>query len=240
MCTRAKMITNDIKIDTKSSNEPRFPLPKIPEGWDTKPKTLGFFNVHTHSYFDRDEASSSLQKSVRRGYLDEAIQWGLEQFWAGPKAVVTNVWNRLLIMTVEDIGPADPYAIFYVNYCLNDKHNYLSLCRAISYLTMTKKTRVDDWSVNTYLSLGYNKREIPLKSDYPFNLQYDAFNSVIKALKAKDVDQCIRMIVILLLRRDKKTYWSAFQSVVNDNYFNLLVNIAKPFATGNKNEYILF
>jgi len=90
----------------------RCELPEIPEGWDRlKNPELNRF-AKTYNYFKSDEVSSAFQKSVRRGE-SEAIQWALELYWTGPWHR-TNIWNRILVVSVEDIGLACPSLITYL------------------------------------------------------------------------------------------------------------------------------
>lgn len=255
MCTRMKLLemdTKGIKVEgmayipdvtdvtnvtnipdikqrqiTSANNELRDPLPVIPLDFDRQRQSNGYFNVKTYSYFKRDEASSSMQKAIRRGYVNEAIQWGLEQFWSGASKVVSNVWNRLLIISVEDVGPADPYAIVYVSQCLKDKFNYLSLCRAIAYLALTQKTRVNDWAVNVYLT--YYRGQNIVSTD-----------SLTEALKNKDASKCIGILTSLALQNDYKTFWGYIAVFVNDTYLSTLRAASKPFTGKDKIEHILF
>lgn len=52
-----------------------------------------------------DEAASALQKSIRRGQEDDAVYWALELADSGYTAYV---WRRLLVITSEDVGLAEP------------------------------------------------------------------------------------------------------------------------------------
>ena len=68
-------------------------------------------------YFICHEASSALQKAVRR-CEEEAIQWGLENFWTG-KSWRTNVMKRMLVICSEDIGPANLSLILLIEDILD-------------------------------------------------------------------------------------------------------------------------
>lgn len=50
-----------------------------------------------------DEATSSMQKCIRRGLEDDAVYWALQLFQRYPHYV----WRRLTVVAVEDIGMAD-------------------------------------------------------------------------------------------------------------------------------------
>jgi len=116
-------------------------LPFIKENYDAS-LLKGLFGTTTYSGFKTDEAKSAMQKCIRRG-LKESLQWGFEMFW-GNKACRTNVWNRLYTICFEDIGPANPYCIFYVSSCRKENTDS-SFGAAIKYLTQCKKSRVSDW-----------------------------------------------------------------------------------------------
>ena len=60
--------------------------------------------VKGHSLF---EVSSAFQKSIRRGDELQAIYWALELYKSN---YAEYAWKRLLLMTGEDIGLADPQA----------------------------------------------------------------------------------------------------------------------------------
>jgi len=64
---------------------------------------------HTLHFYSIDEVLSALQKAVRRGHARNAAFWAGELHVSGLTAIAT---KRLLIMTVEDVGIASPYAPF--------------------------------------------------------------------------------------------------------------------------------
>lgn len=60
----------------------------------------------TRRGFPFDEAASSLQKCLRRGQEEDALYWALELDESG---FTGYVWRRLLVITSEDIGLAEPH-----------------------------------------------------------------------------------------------------------------------------------
>lgn len=52
-----------------------------------------------------EEVSSALQKSIRRGFADDALYWAVELDLAG---FPEYVWKRLRIIASEDVGAAAP------------------------------------------------------------------------------------------------------------------------------------
>ena len=92
----------------------RYRLPEAPFGWNTieKPENNMLNTMRGYHYFLCHEASSAMQKAVRR-CNDEALQWSINNFWTG-KSWRTNVMKRCLIICSEDIGPANLSLILLV------------------------------------------------------------------------------------------------------------------------------
>ncbi len=70
-----------------------------------KEKSKAKDQVLTKNDYDAFECMSALQKSIRRGLEAEAMFWALELEGLNPSWL----WKRLMIITTEDIGPADPH-----------------------------------------------------------------------------------------------------------------------------------
>lgn len=106
-----------------------------------------------------DVAASALQKEIRRGNEEEALYWAQEIEGGG---YANYLWKRLVLISYEDIGIANPLASVYVETArqhywefLNKhkKHSGLFLCAAVSYLARSLKTRRADHLVSiTYLT----------------------------------------------------------------------------------------
>src|SRR5437764_296941 len=99
----------------------RYPVPKIPENWD--PNTQTGLKVKTYSYFEYDEVSSALNKAIRRSQDYEALQFAIEGYLTNDHCK-TNIWNRLLTVSLEDVGLADPNAVSIV-YNLKNKRYFI-------------------------------------------------------------------------------------------------------------------
>lgn len=98
-------------------------------------------------------ASSSLQKSIRRGRAEEGVYWALEMSLGDVKACITNTWNRLQIISVEDVGQADPLAPLFVLMMRSAFGSYPAkqyICMAAEYLARAPKSRINDWCIYTY------------------------------------------------------------------------------------------
>ena len=57
-------------------------------------------NATTKNGFAADEIISCLQKSIRRGMVEEACQYAYELYTSGP-ALLEKVWHRLLWKTSD-------------------------------------------------------------------------------------------------------------------------------------------
>src|SRR3972149_3112598 len=129
-------------------------LPVIIKDWnpiENKEKfNSGGMAMKTYNYFDPADVSSAYQKAVRRGFNSDAIQWALELFWTNRNRR-TNIWNRSLVISVEDIGPANPLAILQVLYLYEHYPEDPNAIATVSLiLAQSKKSRVNDWAACIY------------------------------------------------------------------------------------------
>nr|QBK93353.1 MAG: uncharacterized protein LCPAC404_00570 [Pithovirus LCPAC404] len=133
----------------------RYPLPLLEEKFDSlnQGKRRSVFTIKTLHGFEFSEASSALQKSIRRGHWKDALQWAVEMSMV-PIAGKSNAWNRLFVVSVEDVGPADVKQFMIVKALyelyLEDKDNPLYAVTAAVSLAKAKKTRVSDWAIHVY------------------------------------------------------------------------------------------
>jgi hypothetical protein len=191
----------------------RYPLPPIP----AQPNTAGLRGL-TYSGFRFDEVSSAAQKSVRRGQKEEAIQWFLELFWSGTAATRTNIWNRALVMAVEDIGPSEPLMILKIwhLYC-NHSEDPCALATAAWLLASASwKTRINDAAMRLNSEL-----ETPSEADKlgtPKALQ----QKLESALQRKDVRESLFYAKALFNtsqevtdQRFKKAQWLVWTALEN-------------------------
>lgn len=70
------------------------------------------YRLRTNNDYYLDEVVSSLTKEIRRGNEDAALYWALEMVDGG---YANYFWNRLGVITAEEVGLADPIAIAIVN-----------------------------------------------------------------------------------------------------------------------------
>ena len=136
---------------------------------------LSLFKLQTGSGYPFDEVASALQKSIRRGLEEEAMYWAVELEVRHPDYL----WKRLQIISVEDIGIADPQAVLYVaemrrlyqelkkEYDKEPKKKSrsfrMALANAILSMCRAEKSRIGD----EFQIVIYGRREAGWKLDVP-------------------------------------------------------------------------
>lgn len=136
---------------------------------------LSLFPRQTENGYPFDEVASALQKTIRRGLEEEAMYWAIEMESKFPDYL----WKRLQIISVEDIGIADPQVVLYVAEMRRlyqeikkefDKEPgrksrsfRMALSNAILALCRAKKTRIGD----EFQIVIYGRREAGWKLEAP-------------------------------------------------------------------------
>lgn len=128
--------------------------------------------TQTRNGLNGDEVISALQKSIRRGLVEEACKFAYEMYITSPQ-MEDKLWRRLLTITVEDIGMGDPNAAILVNnlnqmrlqfdYADGDRPIYF--IHAIRYLCACEKDRSSDLLKNIVIK-GFAMGEVPEIPDY--------------------------------------------------------------------------
>ena len=112
-------------------------------------------NIKTRNGFSGDEMISMLQKSIRRGIVDDALRAAYEMYITSPQ-FEEKLWRRLQIISIEDVGFGDPFAPVYVRM-MNEmrKDTIYADCdrpfffmQAIRYLCKCPKDRSTDYYNN--------------------------------------------------------------------------------------------
>jgi replication-associated recombination protein RarA len=122
--------------------------------------------IKTRKNYDFYECSSAFQKSIRRGETEQALFFGWELYASGYSKYC---WKRLLIITSEDIGLAEPHAINTVMNLhkaweiiaeSNLEEAGMPFIQAILYLSNCQKSRlIDEYKI--YLMKSDVLHEIP-------------------------------------------------------------------------------
>jgi len=136
--------------------------------------------ILTINGYDLFEVVSAFQKEIRRCNEMDAMYWGVELYNSG---FIPYAWKRMIIMSTEDIGLANPMATVVINSLYwqykklseskNDrkKQNRLPYVQAILYLTNSPKSRHTDWALNYHFDSHHfvdsEKKEIP---DYAIDI----------------------------------------------------------------------
>ena len=118
-----------------------------------------------------DEVISALQKSLRRGLLDNALLLGWEMYLTSPE-LEDKLWSRLCVIAVEDIGLGTPQAPVLIETLFQQHRRYdrptgdrfLFAAHAIRVLATSPKDRTSDDMVNWAkhsVALGERLPEIP-------------------------------------------------------------------------------
>ena len=71
-------------------------------------------DVKTYHGLPADQVISALQKEIRRGHTENAVLLGYEMVITSP-ALEDYLWQRLMVISVEDIGFGDPNAAILLN-----------------------------------------------------------------------------------------------------------------------------
>lgn len=112
----------------------------------------------TYSGYELDVMKSGLQKYVRRGEVWKALCCGFE-LWrmeeVGGRAAVSNLYNRVAVISVEDVGPANlPLVIQVVRLVNEENRDPATLAAMIQLLAQSPKTRL-----MSHISYAYRNPE---------------------------------------------------------------------------------
>lgn len=125
----------------------------------------------TEHGFAADEVISALQKSIRRGLVDNALLIGWEMYVTSPE-LEEMLWSRLCVISVEDVGLGNPDAPVLIDtlYGMHQRYprpqhdRFLFAAHAIRVMASGKKDRTTDDMVNWAkhaIGLGERLPEIP-------------------------------------------------------------------------------
>ncbi len=196
-------------------NVDRYPLPIIPLGWNPLSNfNQGTMRSMTWSYFSSDEVSSAAQKAVRRGFYEDAIQWFLELFWTN-RLRQTNIWNRALVMSLEDIGPTAPLVALKIFYLYqHHPEDPWAIATAAYILALAPKCRANDWAL-----LLYHSMDKEIINGSPMEIK----SQLIASLNSKDMRLILYLICCLFYTQEKIIgkyknaqwlVWEAFDEII--------------------------
>lgn len=130
----------------------------------------------TRNGIPADEVISALQKSIRRGLHEQAIEFAYEMYITSPQ-LEEKMWRRLLTISVEDIGFGDTNAPVLVHHLFEMRKNFayadgdrpMFFMYAIRYLCQCPKDRSTDCLKNIVMNKfahGY----VPEIPDYALDM----------------------------------------------------------------------
>ena len=133
---------------------------------NSKKLSTVYRNVKSLNGFDFDILKSALQKYIRRGDYIRGVNIACEidmfRFFPGGKGEITNFYNRLRVITLEDIGLGCPEVLFLVdtyliNYLVCEKDELsIDLINCIKQLCLVPHSRFYSHVKCYYLN---NKKE---------------------------------------------------------------------------------
>lgn len=111
--------------------------------------------VKTYHGLPADQVISALQKEIRRGHTENAVLLAYEMVITSP-ALEDYLWQRLMIISVEDIGFGDPQAPLLLNALCQMLRSFdrsvaerkLFAVHAVRYLCGCPKDRSSDEMLN--------------------------------------------------------------------------------------------
>ena len=128
-------------------------------------------DVKTVNGLAADQVISALQKEIRRGNTENAVLLAYEMVITSP-AMEDYLWQRLLVISVEDIGFGNPIAPVIINSLYQMLQTFdrtlgerkLFAVHAVRYLSTSQKDRSSDEMINWVLlasERGEVRAEIP-------------------------------------------------------------------------------
>jgi replication-associated recombination protein RarA len=133
--------------------------------------------VQTIHDLPADEVISTLQKSIRRGLEENAALCAYEMAYTSPE-MERKLWDRLCIISVEDIGFGDPQAPLIVQtlwemsnrFGRHEGDRYTFAIHAARYLATRQKDRSSDEMHNWLRHVVENEGVRPEIPDYALDM----------------------------------------------------------------------
>lgn len=118
-----------------------------------------FRQERSYNGYSVGDLKSWLQKAIRRGSEDEAVWAAVELYTLPKQSVVTNLFNRLRIISMEDIGVANPSAV----KCVGEILASLETAKGKPKLPVTAEGVMKVAKLTAYLA---KSKHLRLCSDY--------------------------------------------------------------------------
>ncbi len=133
--------------------------------------------VRTRHDLPADEVISALQKEIRRGNSENAALLAYEMATTSPE-MEAKLWQRLLAISVEDIGLGDTHAptLIHTLYQMRqvpgftDGERRLFAIHAVRYLCLAVKDRSSDEMISWIRREVESDRRLPTIPDYALDM----------------------------------------------------------------------
>ena len=130
-------------------------------------------DVKTINGLAADQVISALQKEIRRGNTENAVLLAFEMQRTSP-ALEDYLWQRLLVIAVEDVGFGEPHAPVVLNALHQMLQTFdramgerkLFAVHAVRYLCQCQKDRSSDEMINWVLMMAERGEAVPEVPDY--------------------------------------------------------------------------
>jgi len=133
--------------------------------------------VKTRHGFAADEVISALQKEIRRGHAENAALLAYEMMTTSAE-LEAKMWQRLLVISVEDIGwgnlqaPNLVYTLYRMQQCFSygEGDRRLFAIHAVRFLCSCAKDRSSDEMLNWLQQAVEGGRALPEIPDYALDM----------------------------------------------------------------------
>lgn len=149
-----------------------------------------WIDVKTFHGYPADQVISALQKEIRRGNQENAVLLAYEMILTSP-ALEDKLWQRLMVISVEDIGFGEPNAALQINalyqmlqtFDRNLGERKLFAVHAVRYLCNCPKDRSSDEMI-VWVKLATERGDVrPEIPDYALDMHTAAGQKMSRGLR---------------------------------------------------------
>jgi replication-associated recombination protein RarA len=134
-------------------------------------------DVKTYHGLPADQVISALQKEIRRGNTENAVLLAYEMIITSP-AMEDLLWQRLMVISVEDVGFGEPHAPIMLNalyqmlgaFDRSVGERKLFAVHAVRYLCGCQKDRSSDEMINWIIHAVTQGKVKPTIPDYALDM----------------------------------------------------------------------
>jgi replication-associated recombination protein RarA len=156
----------------------------------TETTTDPWTRVRTLHDLPADEVISALQKEIRRGNVENAAMLAYEMVATSPE-LERKLWDRLAVISVEDIGFGEVNAPLLIHALDELSHHFdygagdreLFAIHAVRYLATRQKDRSSDEMLNWIIHAVANEDARPTIPDYALDMHTARGSSMGRGLR---------------------------------------------------------